>query len=393
MTISSRNNDVNYFKELLFFNVSIEKPKIKRLKNIVLLAELPFCDQLNIIKTNQAFSGYAASYKVEIVDKKDLIVQLEASKSSIKDLLNDLLNETKGFKYQITVKVLLKKYKPNEEIEFNPVYFNSSTKIIINHRFKLDQAFQLILYRIDAWINRGSGWIIESIKSQYVNISTYIPLVGSSYIDLPIELKHPKKVLINIKNNDQKHFLWCQVRHINHLKEHPERITKIDREIACSLNYDEITFPVEEKDFEKMGVQNNICINVFCYENEMVFSIYFSNQTCKSSIDVLLLIDDNKSHYVYIKDFYTFMFHKTKNENKKWFCRSCLQCFSSGNVLIKHKEDCLSINGQQSVNLEEGIIEFENYFKQLPVSFKIYADFEYNLRVLKFMKVLTQKIS
>ena len=88
----------------------------------------------------------------------------------------------------------------------------------------------------------------------------------------------------------------------------------------------------------------------------------------------------NHINYVYIKDFDIFMFHKTKNKNKKWFCRSCLQCFSSENVLIKHKEDCLSINGKQSVNLEKGIIEFENYFKQLPVPFKIYADFECNLR-------------
>ena len=83
-------------------------------------------------------------YKVEIVEKKDLIVQLEASKSSIKDLFSDLLNETKGFKYQITVKVLLKKYKPNGEIEFAPVYFNSLTKTIINNKFKLENAFQEI---------------------------------------------------------------------------------------------------------------------------------------------------------------------------------------------------------------------------------------------------------
>ena len=89
----------DYFKELPFYNVSIDKPIIKRLKNIDLLSELPFYDQLNIVKTDQAFSGYAMSYQVEIVDKKDLIVQLEASKSSIKDLFNDLLNETKGFKY------------------------------------------------------------------------------------------------------------------------------------------------------------------------------------------------------------------------------------------------------------------------------------------------------
>ena len=133
---------VDYFKELPFYNVFIDKPKIKRLKNIDLLSELPFYDQLNIIKTDQEFSGYAMSYKVEIVEKKDLVVQSEAGKSSIKDLFNDLLNETKGFKYQITVNVLLKKYMSNGEIEFAPVYFNSSIKTIINHRYKLDQSFQ-----------------------------------------------------------------------------------------------------------------------------------------------------------------------------------------------------------------------------------------------------------
>ena len=128
-----------------------------------------------------------------------MIIQLEASKSSIKDLFNDLLNETKGFKYQSTVKVLLKKYKPNEETEFTPVYFNSLTKTIIHNIFKLEYAFHEILYRADAWINKGSGWSIESIESQYINLSTYRPSVGSSYIDLPIELKHLKKGLINIK--------------------------------------------------------------------------------------------------------------------------------------------------------------------------------------------------
>ena len=101
------------------------------------------------------------------------------------------------------------------------------------------------------------------------------------------------------------------------------------------------------------------------------------------NLKILSLFEDDKSHYAYIKDFNTFMFHKTKNKNKKWFCKSCLQCFSSKNILIKHKEDCLSINGTQSVDVEEGIIKFENYSEQLPVSFKIYADFECNLQDTK----------
>ena len=103
-------------KELPFYNKHIEKPNIKRLKNIDLLSELPFYEELNVIKTNHAFRGYAMSYKVEIIEKKDPIKQLEASKSSIKDLFNDLLNETKGFKYQITLKVMLKNTSQTEKL-------------------------------------------------------------------------------------------------------------------------------------------------------------------------------------------------------------------------------------------------------------------------------------
>ena len=124
---------VDYFKELPFYNKPIKKPKVKRLRKIDRLVELPFYEQLSVIKTNQAFRGYAMSYKVEIIEKKDPISQLEASKSSIKDLFNNLLNKTKGFKYQITVKVLLKKHKPYGEIEFASLYFNSLTKTVINH--------------------------------------------------------------------------------------------------------------------------------------------------------------------------------------------------------------------------------------------------------------------
>ena len=88
--IKSHSDAVDHFKELPFYNKSIKKPKVKRLKDIDQLVELPFYEQLSVIKTNQAFRGYAMSYKVEIIERKDPIVQLEASKLSVKDLLNDL---------------------------------------------------------------------------------------------------------------------------------------------------------------------------------------------------------------------------------------------------------------------------------------------------------------
>ena len=100
-------------------------------------------------------------------------------------------------------------------------------------------------------------------------------------------------------------------------------------------------------------------------------------------MDLLLVINESKSNYVYIKDFYRFMLHKTKNKNKKHFCKSCLQCFSCKNVLTEHKEVCWSNNWAQSVRSEKGITEFKNYLKQMPVPFKFYADFECNLNNVK----------
>ena len=107
---------VEYFKELPFYNKNIEKPKIKRLKNIDLLSELPFYEELSVIKADHAFRGYAISYKVEIIERKDPILQLETSTSSIKDFFSDFLNVTKGFEYQITLKILLKNTNAMEKL-------------------------------------------------------------------------------------------------------------------------------------------------------------------------------------------------------------------------------------------------------------------------------------
>ena len=100
-------------------------------------------------------------------------------------------------------------------------------------------------------------------------------------MDLPI--KKSRKGLINIKNKDQKCFLWCYVRHINPSKEHSERIKKTDKKIAEKLDYDGIEFPVQEKDFNKIVVKSNICINEFGYENGLVFPIYISDQKFEDS--------------------------------------------------------------------------------------------------------------
>ena len=108
-----------------------------------------------------------------------------------------------------------------------------------------------------------------------------------------------------------------------------------------------------KKDFGKIE-KKSICINEIFYENGFVYPVYVSYQELKNGMDLLLISDENKSHYVYIKNFNRFMCNKTKCKNKKHFCRYCLQCFSSEKVLTEHKDVCLKTNGKQTVKLKSG---------------------------------------
>ena len=101
-----------------------------------------------------------------------------------------------------------------------------------------------------------------------------------------------------------------------------------------------LIFLCKKKTLARLKQKNNICINVFGCKNRLVFPMFVSDQKFENFMDLLLVTDDDKSHYVYIKDFDRFKFHKNKNENKKYFCKSCLQCFSIESVLTKHKGDC-----------------------------------------------------
>ena len=169
------------------------------------------------------------------------------------------------------------------------------------------------------------------------------------------------------------------------------KLKKTDKKVAEELNYDGVELPLQEKDFSKIEVKSNIYINVFCYENELLFLIYISKHKFEDSMDFLLLINDDKSHYVYIKDFNRFVFYKTKNKNEKWFCKSCLRYFSKENVLIKHKEDCLSINGKKTVQLDVGTIKFKIISNKYLFPLKFMLILSVIQKVLKVMKVPTLK--
>ena len=158
----------------------------------------------------------------------------------------------KGFKFIETLEVTFVKdtidSKTGKRVSiYKTAFFNGKAKIVAkvdDLEPELNMSRQETLNTIDKWVSEGSGWVIDRIDSHYINVSTYKPLNCSSYIELPTELRNPKKELINIKNKDDECFRWCHIRHLNPQTEHPERIKKEDEKMINELNYDGIDFPL-----------------------------------------------------------------------------------------------------------------------------------------------------
>ena len=345
----------------------------------------------NIEQTAKALKGYTKSYEISIKNDKDPLVQLNSTRKALAYHITSELTSMKGLKFTETLVVTFEKRigLSSEETIIKKAYFNSKTQTITNNvqiELALSLSKQEILNKIAVWISEGSGWIIQSVDNHYLNVVTYQPMKGSSYIKLPTELRNSAKGLINMKNSDNECFRWCHIRHLNPQDKYPQRIKKSDKEYINKLDYSGIDFPVTIKQINKIEKLNKISINVFGYEDKQPCPIYVSKEKYEDHMNLLLITENENKHYVLIKDFNKFMYNQTKHKERKHFCMHCLQCFSSERVLTDHKENCMQVNGTQAIKMpakNDNILKFNNFHKQLAVPFVIYSDFE----------AITEKIS
>ena len=336
----------------------------------------------------KAMKGYTKSFEIGIKNNKDPLAQPQYTRKAIEHHVRNILESMKGLKFVETLKVTFKKLVKDGTLD-KTAYFNSKAQTIINNTEipeVLQSTKQQILNMIAQWVSEGSGWTIQSVDNHYLNIVQYQPMKGSSYIELPQELRNSGKGLINMKNEDNECFRCCHIRHLNPQDKNPQRIKKSDKEYINKLDYSGIEFPVTTKQYNKIEKQNEININVFGYENKQPYPIFVSKEKYDRQMNLLLITENDNKHYVLIKDFNRFMFNQTKYEGKKHFCMHCLQCFSSERVLNNHKDNCFQVNGTQAVKMpdkDNNTLKFNNFHKQQPVPFVIYADFE----------AITEKIS
>ena len=202
---------------------------------------------------------HAKSYGIELQDSSNLLNHLTKTKALVESHLESLLKDMKGFKFIETLEVTFEKdtidSKTGKRVSiYKTAYFNSKAKIVTkvdDIEPEVNMSRQEIMNGIDKWVSEGSGWVIDRIDSHYINVTLYRPLNGSSYIELPTELRNSKKGLINMKNKDEECFRWCRIRHLNPQIKYPERIKKEDKKMINELNYDRIDFPFFSKTLQQ----------------------------------------------------------------------------------------------------------------------------------------------
>ena len=314
--------------------------------------KLKFLKKAKITKKKNALKNNLANYSFSIMNDSDPSMQLLAIRKILKEKLMRLINEKKGLKFGLSLKLRMKK-ETEDGVIYREPYFNSKAKTVTHPDMisnLIMEAEEEIRNKIADWLSEGSNWVIELILDHYLNIIGYTPLRGSSYLPLPKELRNPMKGLINLQNEDEKCFLWCHVRHLNPQKKHPERIKLTDKESIKKLDYSGISFPVSYKDYNKIEKQNQININVFGYSS-FIYPIHTSKEKYKDHIEVLYIEEGEKSHYVYIKNFNRLMNTFTNHKETKHFCMRCLHCFSREDLLEKHSPDCFALNGTQKIDM------------------------------------------
>ena len=271
-----------------------------------------------IEQVKKALKGYTKSFEISIINNKDPLTQLQNTRKAVEYHIMKILTSMKGLKFIETLEVTFKKIV-NSEIVYKTAYFNSKPQTIINNT-EIPEALQLsqqqILNIIARWVSDGSGWTIESVYNHHLNIVQYQPMKGSSYIKLPQELRNSSKGLINMKNEDNECFRWCHIRCLNPQDKNPQRIKKFDKQYMQDLDYTGIEFPVTTKQYNKIEKQNEIRINVFGYENKQPYPIFVSKEKYNNQMNLLLTTEDDKKHYVLIKDFNSFMYNYKQNTKR-----------------------------------------------------------------------------
>ena len=342
-------------------------------------------------KEKSAFNGFAVQYVINGSPDYDTTTFLKAAKPFI----INVMDKNRNIKVKLYLNCTMKRTDSDGITYIRKFAFHSLGVKIITESTDPHEIYNEMFKEIEEKVQEvehaeGSGWVFVEVENLTLHTDIWDPIKASSYIDLPAELKN-KKALINMKNKDNKCFLWSVLRGLNPKDRDAERIDKDLKSKENTLNMEGIEYPVNIKeDIKRFEKQNpDISISILGYsKDEKIYPLRRSKHAMKNkrkyNIVLLLIKDGDNSHYCYVKNESALLSSQVNShKGKLYFCLNCLNGFDTPEKLDNHKEYC---NEEESVKINmpkpDTFIKFKNYLHSERAPFVIYADFESLLKPL-----------
>ena len=336
-------------------------------------------------ESNSALRRFARVHTIDGIEGYDARRFLDGARENI----TSVLRNNRGTKVKIIFKSNMERLSTLGETEIKPTDFHSNIWVNLDgtdERELYDRMVERIIEKMATFQSMGSGWRLYNIIQLELHIVRYNPLRGETWIPLPKELAN-KKAIINVKNKDNKCFLWCVLRALNPKENNAERVDKELKTKENTLNMEGIEYPVSLKDINEFEKQNQtMSITVFGYEGKSVYPLRKSdNRNRDHNIYLMLIEEGGVKHYCLVKSLNRLLSSQaSKGKRKEYFCLNCLNPFPSEESLNKHGEYC---NEHEVVKInmpEKGtMLKFKNYHRRERVPFIIYADFECFIKLIQ----------
>ena len=341
------------------------------------------------IKEKSAFKNFTVQYIIKGIPTYGPIVFLQIAEPFV----INIMASNRNIKTKLYLNCIMKRTDPDGFTVIRKFAFHSIGQKIITESTDPHEIYNEMINEIEEEIQKveqaeGSGWVFLEVENLTLYTDVWDPINGSSYIDLPKELKN-KNAIINMKNEDNnKCFLWCVLRALNPKDNHPERIDKDLKSKEHTLNMEGIGYPVNLKDVNRFEKQNpDISISILGYsKDERIYPLRISKKENerKHNIVLLLIKNGDNSHYCFVKNLSALLSSQVnKHSHKLYFCLNCLNGYDNPEKLDKHKEYC---NEKESIKINmpppDTYLKFKNFLYSERAPFTIYADFESILKPL-----------
>ena len=317
---------------------------------------------------------------------RDILKFFQKTKNRFIDVSSNEVQAMRSVKVQFGLLVRFS-INRNGEVEYMEHYFNRMQPIVLNEHnmdtlnHMINQFVDEVRGEIEAWSERGSGWVVDEILEAFINVPQYQPLNGGSYMPLPDELKN-KKAILDIQNRDNQCLRWA----IRAALFPAQRGAPVSQPSSYPtndcLNFEGIDFPTPVSQIDKLERQNpNLAINVSGWEKEqVVVHRIIEKDGGTPRINLMITKKGDNTHYSYVKRLTALLYDQSKNSNSKHFCERCLHGYLRKELLERHKPECKGLlktpTRTEMMKEGENKMLFTNLHKQMKVSYVVYADFE-----------------